>query len=495
MRFMKAATGFATFGLVIGTVVSAKACTTVLVGKKASKDGSTMIARNEDVDTAWAKHFVVHQATNNGPTQYVSKDNGFTIDLPSQALRYTSTPDWQQKDGQDQFGEDGINSDNVAMSATESGTTNKKAQKADPFVKDGISETSMLDVVLPYVHSAKEGVKYLGHIVETKGSAENNGVIFSDKNSIWYMEIGAGHEWAAVRVPDDKYAVIPNQTMIGTLNLKDSKNYLASPGLAKFVKKHHLSGYQNGKVNFAKAFGTNGKEDSTYNRPRVWDGQRILTPSKKQSITQKHFTMFMKPDKKITVAKVGQVLSSHFNNTKYDVNGKWTGGYRPINVPTDVESHILQIRNNVPSDIAGIQWLAMASPATSVYVPFFTNVNNTPTQYQKGTDTPDNSSAYWTYKDTKVLTDPYKNKLVKKDVIPVQKRVNEQLRTNLKQADQRAQSLSGDALTEFLTQQNQKNADYAQKQFNKLNQKLIVDSSRLTKIVQDKNLQFPLKGL
>lgn len=68
------------------------------------------------------------------------------------------------------------------------------------------------------------------------------------------------------------------------------------------------------------------------------------------------------------------------------------------------------------------------------------------------------------------------------------KRVNEQLRTNLKQADQRAQSLSGDALTEFLTQQNQKNADYAQKQFNKLNQKLIVDSSRLTKIVQDKNL-------
>ena len=63
------------------------------------------------------------------------------------------------------------------MSATESGTTNKKAQKADPFVKDGIAETSMVDVVLPYIHSAKEGVEYLGKIVEEKGSAENNGVI------------------------------------------------------------------------------------------------------------------------------------------------------------------------------------------------------------------------------------------------------------------------------------------------------------------------------
>jgi dipeptidase len=79
------------------------------------------------------------------------------------------------------------------MSATESGTTNKKGLKADNLVKNGISEASMLDVVLPYIHSAKEGVKRLGQIVEKQGSAENSGVIFSDKNEIWYMEIGSGH--------------------------------------------------------------------------------------------------------------------------------------------------------------------------------------------------------------------------------------------------------------------------------------------------------------
>ena len=485
---LKNAAGLAAFTITLGLGVSAKACTTVLVGKKASQDGSTIIARNEDVDTAWAKHFIVHPATNNGPTTYVSKSNSFTVTLPKQALRYTATPDWEKESGQYQFGEAGINSANVTMSATESGTTNKKSQKADPFVKNGLAETSMLDVVLPYIHSAKEGVQYLGHIIETKGSAENNGVIFSDKDSIWYMEIGAGHKWAAVRVPDNKYAVIPNQMMIGSLNLKDSKNYLASPDLVKFVKKHKLNGLKNGKVNFAKAFGTNNKEDSVYNRPRVWDGQRILTPSKIQSITQKHFTMFMKADKKITVANVQKVLSSHFTGTKYDTNGKWVGVYRPINVPTDVESHILQIRNNVPSSIAAVQWLAMASPATSVYVPFYTNVNNTPSQYQKGTSTPDNTSAYWTYKETKILTDPYKDKLVNKDVTKVQKKVKKQLNANLKDTTQKAQSLSGSQLNNFLLQANQTNADYAQSQFTKLNQQLMIDASKQTKIVQDKNL-------
>lgn len=308
--------GFATFGMVMGTVSSASACTTVLVGKKASTDGSTMIARNEDADTAWAKRYVYHQANSNGPTQYVSKYNKFTVDLPAEQQSYTSTPDWQKIDGQYQFGEDGINGSNVAMSATESGTTNKKAQKADPFVKHGLAEQSMLDVVLPYAHSAKNGVKRLGHIIETKGSAENNGVIFSDKDSIWYMEIVSGHHWAAVRVPNDKYAVIPNQTMIGNINTKKS-NYLSSKNIVSFVKKHDLNGYVNGhQINVAKSFGTNNKEDSTYNRPRVWDGQRILTPSKKQSITQKHFKMFMKPDKKISVTKVQKVLGSHFNEVR-----------------------------------------------------------------------------------------------------------------------------------------------------------------------------------
>ena len=341
------------------TATPVKACTTVVVGKKATTDGSTLVARNEDVG-AWSKHFYVHQATSNGPTTYVSEDNGFKTSLPKTALRYTSTPDGEQVNGQWIFGESGINSENVAMSATESGTTNKRGLKADNLVKNGISEASMLDVILPYIHSAKEGVQRLGQIVEKQGSAENNGVSFSDKN------------------------------------------------------------------------------DAIYNRPRMWDGQRILTPSKKQSITKKSYTLFLKPDKKVSPAKVGQVLSSHFTGTKYSSYGKWKGGYRPINVPTDVESHILQIRSNVPKEYAAIQWLAMASPANSVYLPFYTNISDTPSQYKVDGDYQDptnTKSAYWTYKTTAMVIEAYKHKkfidsstgkktdLIYKDVNPTKKAV------------------------------------------------------------------------
>ena len=474
---------------VLGFTTSIKACTTVLVGKKASEDGAPLIARNEDLSKAWAKYFEVYPGTNNGPTQYVSQTTGMKLSLPKDAQRYTGTPDWQKEKGQQVFLEDGINASNIAMSATESTATNKKAMKADPFVKNGITEADMLPVVLPYINSAKQGVERMGKIVEQKGAVEPDGVIFSDKDSIWYMEIVSGHQWAAVRVPDDKAAVIPNQSMIGQINPKDSQNYLCSKGLIKLVKNKHLGGYDKGKVTIYKAFGTNNADDQEFNKPRTWDGQRILDPNKKQSINQSHFQMFVTPAKKVSVEEVAQILGSHFNGTKYNSWGKWEGGYRPINSPINVESHILEIRSNVPADYAALQWLCMASPATSVYVPFYTNINNTPSRYKIGTDKYDNKSAYWTYKETSVLIDSNKEKLDKKYVVPIQNKVNKQLRQNIKNDDRRAKTLNGQQLQDYLTNCNQQNADYAQNEFNKLNGQLITGIANEQQVVPNSNEQ------
>lgn len=466
---------------------SALGCTTVLVGKDATTDGSTIMARNEDAHTAWTKRFVVHPHTDNGATNYRSVGNDYTVTLPKIQQRYTATPDWTADEGT--FGEDGINESNVAMSGTESSNNNKKAAKADPYVAKGIGEDSMLEVVLPFITSAKEGVQRLGQIVDTQGAAESDGIIFSDKNEVWYMEIGSGHEWAAVRVPDNMYAVIPNQMMIGKLKLNDTKNYLASGNLQTFVKHHKLTSYKNKQVNFAAAFGTNDKTDAQYNRPRVWDGQRYLTPSKKQTPQQKHFTMFMKPDKKVSRQKVSQVLGLHFNGTKYDSTGKWVNNYRPINVPTDVESHIIQFRQNVPASISGIQWLALASPDTSIYVPFYTNITDTPAQYQIGTDKYDRQSAAWTYKQTKVLADPYSNEFVKKYVRPVQATTNQVMTANLAASDQKAAAITDQAeLAAFLTKSNNDQANFAQTSFNDLNARLIAASTAKTPIKHNSNL-------
>ena len=453
-----------------------QACTTVVVGRDATSDHSTLVARNEDVSTHHAKYFKVYPKTNHGDTTFESNINGFKMTLPKKQYRYTGMPDYNEKEGR--FLENGINEFNVAMSATESATTNKEMQKLDPFNKDGIDEASMLNVVLPFIKTPEDGVKRLGGIVEKYGSDAANGVIFSDKKDIWYMEIGSGHQWVAQRVPKDCYAVIPNQLSIEKVDFNDKKNFMYSKNLPAFAKKHRLLN-KDGSLNWKEKFGTNNKEDAKYNRPRVWAGQRLLTPSKKQSITQKNFQTFIKPDKKVTVDKVGEVLADHFNGTPYDTYGKNEGDYRAINVATNVESHILQLRPHYPKEITGVQWVAMASPATSVYVPFYTAINATPKAYQRGNGTYSSDSAYWTYKLTSVLTNPYYNQFYDKTVFPVKQNTQATLHDQLKKSDARSLTTS-EPLIHYLTQANMKKARYARKQFTNLNNELITLSTAQT---------------
>ena len=68
------------------------ACTTILVGKKASYDGSTMIARNDDSGSGHftAKKFtVVHPE--DLPKVYRSVLSHVEVPLPEGAMRFTAT--------------------------------------------------------------------------------------------------------------------------------------------------------------------------------------------------------------------------------------------------------------------------------------------------------------------------------------------------------------------------------------------------------------------
>ena len=113
-------------------------CTTILVGKKASIDGSTMIARNEDSEKAIEpKRFIVVQPESQ-PKIYESKISHVSIPLPENPLRYTATPNADDSIGI--WGEAGINQANVAMTATETITSNSRILGVDPYVENGIGE-------------------------------------------------------------------------------------------------------------------------------------------------------------------------------------------------------------------------------------------------------------------------------------------------------------------------------------------------------------------
>ena len=158
----------------------------MMVGKHASTDGSTFISRNEDrVKAIEPKRFLVQPAVKDRHATYVSAYNQLTVPLPADGMRYTSTPSVDQTQGPNE--EDGFNEAGVGESATESVYANPKVLAYDPYVKNGLAEDSLTTLVLPYIHSAREGVEYLGRLITKYGAAEGNGIQFIDQNEVWYM--------------------------------------------------------------------------------------------------------------------------------------------------------------------------------------------------------------------------------------------------------------------------------------------------------------------
>ena len=219
------------------------ACTTILVGKKASYDGSTMIARNDDSQSGvfTEKKFTV-VLPENQPKVYKSVISGVEIPLKNRPMKYTAMPN--ALSGEGIWAAAGVNEENISMSATETITSNERVLGADPLVKNGIGEEDIVVLVLPYIHSAREGVLYLGNLLKTYGTYEMNGIAFQDQEEIWWLETIGGHHWMAKRVPDDHYVVMPNQQGIDSFDFEDAygdkKDHLCSSDLKEFTEKYYL---------------------------------------------------------------------------------------------------------------------------------------------------------------------------------------------------------------------------------------------------------------
>ena len=266
-------------------------CTTVLVGKGASNDSTTMIARTDDGHFD-VKKFIVKEPKDQ-PKKYKSVISHVEIELPDNPMRYTACPSVDPKDGI--WAACGINASNVGMTATETISSNPRVLSADPLVeykkaksrreKDtigGIGEEDIVTLVLPYIRSAREGVLRLASLLERYGTYESNGIAFNDENEVWWMETIGGHHWIAKRVPDDVVVMNPNQFGMDSFDLDDAltaqKAHMCSKDLKEFISDYHLDTNQNGVFNPRDIFGSHDDMDHIYNTPRAWFMGRYLCP-------------------------------------------------------------------------------------------------------------------------------------------------------------------------------------------------------------------------
>lgn len=398
-------------------------CTTILVGKNASFDGSTMVARTEDAPSGVfrAKKFV-NVAPEEQPRKYKSVISKVEIDLPNNPVRYTAVPNAILDNGI--WGQCGANEYNVSMSATETITSNERVLGADPLVDCGIGEEDIYTIVMPYIASAREGVTFLGNLLEKYGTYEMNGIAFQDENEIWWLETIGGHHWMARRVPDDSYVIMPNQLGIDKFDFDDAfgakKEFMCSADLLDFVKKYHLDLSIDGDFNPRHAFGSRSDADHTYNTPRAWILQRYFNPT---SNTYDGITADYRPDsdnlpwaripeKKITVEDIKYALSHHYQGTEYDsyskdIHSVKKGTLRPIGINRTNFLGLVQIRPYMPDELKCLQWLAIGSCVFNAIVPFYTNINSTPDYLANTTNQVTTENFYWANRLIAALCDAH----------------------------------------------------------------------------------------
>ena len=407
-------------------------CTTVLVGRKASNDGSTMIARTDDGHFDVKKLIVVNPKDQ--PRKYKSRISHVEISLPENPLRYTSCPSVDTKDGI--WAATGINEANVGMTATETITSNPRVLAADPLVeyrkaktrreKDvpgGIGEEDIVVLVLPYIRTAREGVLRLAELLEKYGTYESNGIAFNDDHEVWWLETIGGHHWIARRIPEDTVVINPNQFGMDAFDLKDAfgkqEANLCSADLKEFVRDNHLDLNQDGKFNPRDIFGSRRDMDHVYNTPRAWFMGRYLTPeSHRWDGENAEFTpesdnipWCLKPDRKVAAEDVKYLLSSHYQGTPYDpYTGRDTGRrgmYRSIGINRTGVTSICQIRPDVPEPIRGIEWICFGSTTFGAALPLYTNVGSMPDYLSRVTLDTSTETYYWGSRLIGALADPH----------------------------------------------------------------------------------------
>ena len=408
-------------------------CTTLLVGKKASYDGSTMIARNDD---SGAGHYTPKKLAvvlpQDQPRHYTSVISHVEIDLPDTPMRYSAVPN--ALEGEGIWAGAGINEANVAMTATETIASNERVLGADPLVvykpaegdtpmqPGGIGEEDLVTLVLPYIRSAREGVLRTAQLLEQFGTYEMNGIAFSDVNEIWWMETFGGHHWIAKRVPDDRYVVMPNEAGIDSFDLDDALGegigHLCSADLREFIAENHLDLSMGRAFNPREAFGTQSDADHVYNTPRAWYMLQFFNPKTARwdgpdadyTPRSNDLPWSLKPERKITVEDVKYVLSSHFQGTPYDPYSSvgdvsMRGAYRCIGVNRTDFLALLQLRPYAPQSVQAVEWLTFGSNVFNTFVPFYTNTEVVPAYLSTTEKEVDTNSFYWNCRLVAALAD------------------------------------------------------------------------------------------
>ncbi|HFI0358726.1 TPA: C69 family dipeptidase [Streptococcus suis] len=399
-----------------------QACSGFIIGKGLTTDGSILYGRTEDYpyppnNGAHNKNYiVVPAATYAKGDMLVDESFGFTAPHLANEFKYTSTPDAARGDGSNgNFGAHGFNEKGVSMTATVTAIPNKKILAVDPLVTaGGLGEAILIDYVLPRVTSAREGIELIAKTIDEKGSAEGNIIVIADKNEVWYMEILSGHQYVAIKFPEDKYAIFANTYYLGHVDFTDRENVIASAKVEEVAKQAENYMMVDGKFHIAKSYGPENYADG--DRSRTYAGIKLLDPASSVTYEDGVYDLLRQPtdpSRRFSLQDTFALQRNRFehlpefrpddeagkvkqgdngaNDQAADATYKYALGNENV-----IDAHVYQINSSLPSAFGGTVWLGLAQTRNTPYVPFYGIVTDTYEAFKNRSASYDTNSWYWT---------------------------------------------------------------------------------------------------
>lgn len=433
-------------------------CTTIIVTKGASADGSVMVSHSDDNELI-DQRIIRVPARNHAPgelrpvfctaaamgefPQYnsfiyprmVTSDRGRGYDTAGSVSIPLGHIPQVEKTYAYFDGSYGIMNEHQLMFGE---CTNGAKVTPDPDPGKRIFYSAELSrVALERCRTAREAIKVIGELIEEYGYYGTGETLpVGDTTEGWVIEMtpspdGVGGLWVAKKVPDGEIFVGANEFRIREVD-PDDPDMMFSKNLHEIAQKHGWWKPEDGKLDWLKTVSLGEYNHPYYSLRRVWRVFSLAAPSRdfspwvEDGLTR-DYPFSVKPDKKLSVRDVMRLHRDHYEGTGFDLTkgvaagpfgypDRYYGPYdgkgdvgdpsrklggaweRPLSVTYCGYVYVNQARGWLPDPIGGIMWLGLDKPSDTVFIPFHVGVTSLPRSVEVcDTEKFSRESAWWTF--------------------------------------------------------------------------------------------------
>ena len=393
MNISKQIKTFALAAIMSASAMEASACTNLIVGKKASVDGSVLVSYNAD-DYGMFGHLCHYPA---GTHQKGEMRKIFDWDTGEYHGEIPEAPVTYNVIGN-------INEFQLSIGETTYGG------REEMIDTTGILDYgSLIYVTLQRAKTAREAISVMSSLVEKYGYC-SSGETFSicDPDEAWIMEMmgtGPGSKgvvWVAMRIPDNAICAHANQSRIGKFDMRDKKNVVCSKNVISYARKMGWFTGRDADFSWKNTYARPDFSGRRFCDARVWSFfnhyqkgfDRYLPWALGKDPNAEDMPLWIVPDRKLSVHDVQMGMRDHYEGTamaldttnvgggiyqmpyrptplQFKVDGKTYFNERPISTQQTAFSFVSQLRSWMPREIGGIIWFGNDDANMIAYTPVY----------------------------------------------------------------------------------------------------------------------------